>query len=94
MLIYQTERLYTEIGAFMPPTLPEEFFRIVKSPAAGVTQAEDLVELMGSFLDYNEISSGPYKDMYPLQRSLIKTIPFAKTIKGMFHPSEKVKYFK
>ncbi len=57
-IIYQINRLYTEMGAFFPLTAPQDFFRIVKSPAAGINTTQDIIRFFGDLIPPYEVYEG------------------------------------
>lgn len=89
---YLSRRLQTEIGALAPtPMIGNEFFKIIKSPMAGIEPAEGMLNLimnlmnpwhwgletdfMGMGDEDRLLQSGPYKDKSRLYRSFMES-PF------------------
>ena len=93
MIAYQANRLFTEYGALTPTHMLTEMFKVINTPAAGVDTAERLFNMYTSLNWFEVIERGKYKDMYIIQRNLIKTIPMADTGYSLLYPEEKLKYF-
>lgn len=91
-IAYLSRRLQTEIGALAPtPLVFNEFFKIIKSPMAGIEPAEGMLnfvmnvanpwhwglesDIMGLGDEERLIQSGKYKDRSKLYRSLMES-PF------------------
>ena len=94
MLAYQSNRLVTELAFFLNPN---ETFRILKSPAAGVDQVNDVInflELMVTPWKAAEtLKSGKYKGYSRFHRSAVDVIPLYKTISGLTTPEDKLLFF-
>lgn len=75
---YSTRRLEHELGTLAPsPIMLQEMLKTVKSPAASITQVQNLVNLFTSLMDprdwNNEIESGKYKGLSTLERNLLRS---------------------
>lgn len=77
---YSSRRLQHELGTLVPfPSLImlDEFMKTVKSPAASITQIQNLVSLAESTVDptdwVDEIKSGKYKGMSTFEKNLLKS---------------------
>lgn len=106
MLEYQTRRLYTEIGAFVPgPQMLSEGLRILKSPMAATNVVERTLDLV-NLLDYHNyetfvgdeaiIRTGRFKGHSKAERLFWRApiIPMSGTIYRGLHPEEGIPFFK
>lgn len=106
MVEYQTRRLYTEIGAMTPgPQIPDEGFRILKSPAAAINTFEGTIDLIGLLNPFNYewaghedaiIQSGRFKGETRAMRLIYQSplIPMNNTVYRWLHPEEGIPFFK
>lgn len=106
MLEYQIRRLYTEIGAFVPsPFMLNEGFKILKSPAAGISTMEGISNLVGLINPYNYetfagedalIQSGRYEGKSRAAKLFWESpvVPMNRTVYRWLHPKESIPYFK
>jgi len=94
MASYQLNRLYSELAFYGSPS---EAFKILGSPAAGIDQAQRIIQMIKDLAWipgwFEEIEAGKYKGHTPLYRSITKTIPLVKTIGDITTPEEKNKYW-
>ena len=94
MMAYQTNRLFTEIGALTPsPLLISEGFRIVKSPMAAVTTLQDIVNFMEFWNWTDTIEHGKYKGQSKFYRSGLKLVKPLKGLEDLANPEQKLKFF-
>ena len=75
---YSSRRLEHELGTLAPsPIMLQEMLKTVKSPAASITQVQNLVNLFTSLMDprdwSNEIESGKYEGLSTLERNLLRS---------------------
>lgn len=75
---YSTKRLEHELGTLAPtPIMINELLKTVKSPAASITQVQNLTNLFISLIDprdwANEIESGKYEGMSTLEKNIMKS---------------------
>ena len=75
---YSAKRLEHELGTLAPsPIMLQELTKTVKSPAASITQVQNLLNLFTSLMDprdwTNEIESGKYEGMSTLERNALKS---------------------
>ena len=94
MFAYQANRFRTELGFYLSPS---EFMTIVQTPAASVSQLEDLFKIVSFSNVFNwgdELQSGRFKGMTKIERDLLKITPYYKTLSGIWYPEEKLKFFK
>lgn len=82
---YSTKRLEHELGTLAPsPIMVNEMLKTIKSPAASISQIQNLTILFTSLIDprdwTNEIESGKYKGMSTLEKNILKSglPPFAQ----------------
>ena len=106
MAEYQARRLYTELGAFVPsPSFVSQSLTLLKSPAAGVNTAENLLDLVKLLNPYNYetfdgedalLKSGRYKGSSKATKLFYESpvIPMNKTIYRGLHPEEGIPFFK
>jgi hypothetical protein len=90
MAAYQANRLYSELRFF---SSPEEALRILKSPAAGVSQIQSVLDFV-EFWNWGEtLERGKYKGYTKFHRNAIKIIPFYSTFDKLTTPEEQLKFF-
>ena len=100
MLEYQSRRLYTELGAMIPgKSMISEGLKIIKSPAAGVTTIEnmlDLTKLLNPWNYIDELQSGRYEGHSTAYKSFFESpiIPMNRTIYRGLHPETGIPFFK
>ena len=100
MLEYQSRRLYTELGAMIPgKSMISEGLKIIKSPAAGVTTIEnmlDLTKLLNPWNYIDELQSGRYEGHSTAYKSFFESpiIPMNRTIYRGLHPETSIPFFK
>lgn len=100
MAEYQARRLYTELGVLIPgKSMLTEGLRILKSPAAGINTAEnllDLTSLMNPMNYIEEVGSGRYKGESKAYKIFFESpvVPMNKTIYRGLHPEEGIPFFK
>lgn len=106
MVEYQLRRLYTEIGSMVPgKSMLTEGFRILKSPAAGISTVENTLDLLGLLNPYNYelfggedavLKSGRYKGHNRATKILFDSpiIPMNKTIYRNIYPEEAIPFYK
>ena len=100
MLEYQSRRLYTELGAMIPgKSMISEGLKIIKSPAAGVTTIEnmlDLTKLLNPWNYMDELQSGRYEGHSTAYKSFFESpiIPMNRTIYRGLHPETGIPFFK
>ena len=100
MLEYQSRRLYTELGAMIPgKSMISEGLKIIKSPAAGVTTIEnmlDLTKLLNPWNYMDELQSGRYEGHSTAYKSFFESpiIPMNRTIYRGLHPETSIPFFK
>lgn len=75
---YSARRLEHELGTLTPsPILLQEMLKTVKSPAASITQVQNLTNLFTSLMDprdwNNEIKSGKYEGLSTVEKNLLKS---------------------
>ena len=87
---YQSTRILLEQTAFQNPT---EILNILNSPSALTNTVEGAKDLLKSFVDWEPISSGPYKDKYRVQQMLMKN-SLLKNLYEMQYPKDKNKYIR
>lgn len=100
-MLYQTRRLRTELGATMPgPSLPAEALTIIKSPAAGISTIEDLLNMRKLLNPYNytddsRLQTGRYKGRTAAHKYFMESpfVPIYTTIYRGTHPKESLNYF-
>lgn len=100
-MLYQTRRLKTELGATMPgPDLPNEALTILKSPAAGISTIEDLLNMRKllnpyNYTDESRLQSGRYKGKTKAHKYFMESpfVPVYTTIYRGTHPKEMLSYF-
>jgi hypothetical protein len=90
MMAYQANRLYSELRFYSEPN---EFFKIMGSPAAGIDQAQKITNFIKFWNWTEEIESGRYKGYTKFEKGLIDVVPFASTANKFLSPDEQVKYF-
>lgn len=91
MSAYQANRLYSELRFYNDIN---EAFRILKSPAAGVTQAQKIVNFLEFYNWGEEFKTGNYKGYTRFEKGMIELIPLAGTVNKMVTPKEQLSYFK
>lgn len=101
MTEYQARRLYTEIGVMVPTGITQikEGLRIIKSPAAGITTIEEIIDLTKLLnpLNYiDELQSGRYKGHSTAYKVFFNSplVPMNKTIYKGLHPEENIPFYK
>lgn len=75
---YSARRLQHELGTLAPsPIMLQEMLKTVKSPAASITQVQNLTNLFCSLMDprdwTDEIERGKYKGMSTIQKRLLNS---------------------
>lgn len=82
---YSATRLEHELGTLAPsPLMIQELLKTVKSPAASISQLQNLTNLMMSIMDprdwTDEIESGKYEGLSTLEKNFLKSglPPFAQ----------------
>lgn len=94
MLMYQLYRFRSEMSFFINPN---ETIRLMKSPAAAVSQIDNLSNLFMMVFDPDawteKIRSGKNKDKSPIGAAVDSAIPMKKTIQGAYFPQDKLKFF-
>jgi len=94
-VIYQVNRLYTELGAFFPLTAPQDLFRILKSPAAGVNTVQDVVRLAGDlFHPFETYESGKHAGDTRLFWHTVRMVPIVNQIEKLSNIPEQTKFLK
>jgi hypothetical protein len=94
MAAYQASRLYTELAFFSPtPLMLKEGFRLLKSPAAGVNQAQKMIEWLNVWEWSKEYESGKYKGRTHFYKNVIQTVPLAGNINKFMTPEEQLVFF-
>ena len=103
---YQLRRLYTELGAMLPgPTMLNEGFKLLQSPAAGINTLQKAVDLVGIMNPFNYetfnreealIKDGRFEGYSKVQRILLRSplVPMRNTILKGFHPEESIPFYK
>lgn len=90
MLAYQANRLYSELRFYSEPN---EFFKIMGSPAAGIDQLQRVINFI-KFVNWtDEIETGRWKGYTRFEKGLIEVVPFASTVNRLLTPEEQLKYF-
>jgi hypothetical protein len=90
MAAYQAHRLHTELMFYSSPS---EGLTILKSPAAGVSAMQNIIDFL-EFWDWTDtLSTGRYAGMSKFTKGIIKTVPLAKTVHKAFTPEEELLYF-
>jgi hypothetical protein len=90
MIAYQANRLYSELRFYSEPN---EFFKIMGSPAAGIDQLQRIINFI-KFVNWgDEIESGRWKGYTRFEKGLIDVVPFASTVNRLLTPDEQLKYF-
>jgi hypothetical protein len=94
MMAYQANRLFTEIGALTPsPLFISEGLKIVKSPMAAVTSAQDIIKFMQFWGWSDEIEYGRYRGQSKFKRDGLRLIKILKAPEDLSNPSQKLKTF-
>ncbi len=94
MMAYQANRAFTELGVMTPtPLLFSESIKLVREPIAGLSAADDLINLLKVWNWFDVIERGRYADMYKIERGLIKAIPLVKTVHDYSYPEEKLIFY-
>lgn len=93
---YQLRRLQTELlsTAPLPWGVPQEGRRILKSPMAGMTLIQNIIDLTTFWEWSDEVTRGRYKGQSKFVKSVAELVPLNKTIYGIFHPEEKILFYK
>jgi len=94
MTLYQIYRFMSEMGFFINPN---ETIRLMQSPAAAVTQVDNLTKLFSEVLSIDGwdtlIRSGKNKGLLKAENEIYNAIPMRRTIQSMGHPEDKLKFF-
>jgi hypothetical protein len=94
MMAYQSNRLFTEIGALTPsPLVISEGFRIVQAPMPAITTTQDLISFMKVWNWFDEIEQGKYKGQTKFYRSGLKMVKPLKGLEDLANPEQKLKFF-
>ena len=103
LLEYQARRLKTELGALVPgPSMIFEGFKIIKSPAAAVSTATDILQLYNLLLPSNYewyggedavLQSGRFKGHSRAYKYAMEVMPLYNTIDKAMHPEELIEYY-
>lgn len=89
MTLYILKRMELETGASIPwISLANNFFTIVKSPAAAVNTLQNFTNLLNISNMFHEIQSGRYKGWSEWERDLTKNIPIYSNIDKAIHFNE------
>lgn len=85
-LEYQLKRQRTELGVLIPgPQMLGEGFKIIDSPAAGLSAVEHLGDLASALIDpmdwVTEKKTGPYKGWTEVEKQIFINTPYAKSIR-------------
>lgn len=95
-LQYQLYRERTELMSVIP--LPngilEEGNRILQSPMAGMRLIGDVGDLLQFWNWFDEVGYGRYEGQSVFSKSVQELTPFNKTIYGIFHPEERLYFYK
>jgi hypothetical protein len=91
MSAYQANRMYTELRFY---SSAKEAFTILKSPAAGINAAQNLVDFIWVPEWFDEVESGKYRGMYKVERNAVKVVPLYNTIRKIGDPEEELIYYK
>lgn len=77
MIAYQLKRMYLETGASVPfpPTILENTWSILQSPAASIKTFNNIGGLIEFWNMFNEIESGRYKGWSEYERNLSQMLP-------------------
>jgi len=90
MAAYQAHRMHTELMFYSSPS---EGLTILKSPAAGVSALQNIIDFL-EFWDWTDtLSTGRYSGMSKFSKGIIKVVPLAKTVHKAFTPEEELLYF-
>lgn len=92
---YQLRRERTELMSMapIPGGMPEEGWRILQSPMAGMTLLNNLFDLVNVTTWGKEIKRGRYAGRTRFERTVGQLIPLNKTIYGIFHPEERILFY-
>ena len=91
MAAYQANRMYSELRFYSSPF--GEGLTILKSPAAGVSSIQNIIDFL-EFWDWTDtLSTGRYSGMTKFSKGVVKIVPLAKTIHKAFTPEEELLYF-
>lgn len=97
MALYQLYRLKSEMMFYWNP---EEFFRILESPAAAVNQLESIVDFFQMIAPWNiphsfgySYQRGYFKGMTPFQKFMIQNVPVTSTGNRIFRPEDMLRFF-
>jgi hypothetical protein len=91
MTAYQLNRFYTEMRFFSDPT---EAIKILKSPAAGITTATNLIKVVNPFNYFDEIETGKHAGESIGGKALRNAVPLYKTGNRLFDPNYEITYYK
>lgn len=104
MFELQLRRLKTETGSLtFGPSMLTEGFKILRSPAAGIKTAEDLVGIIDFINPLNmfdsdfytdELKSGRYKGHSEAYKTIMESIPMNRTIYRGLHPENSIPFYK
>lgn len=104
MAAYQANRLYTEIGFYVPPFAGQAAIKVLQSPAAGVDQLETLVnyyktfDIFGAIFEgeplIREIKSGKNKGQTFFWVNTKRAVPIVGTMEKAMTPEEQLQFFK
>lgn len=94
-IIYQLNRLKTEIGVFMPTGYHQikEGLTLIDSPVAGIKLWNNIIDIIDVTKWGDEIKSGRYKGDYVIEKNLWNLVPMSNTIYKATHPQEAVKFY-
>lgn len=102
-LALSVNRLYTELGANVPFTLPKEMMKLVESPAAGMSTIKSVIALSYDSVNWSSIindkeffptyQSGKNKDRSKFAVNLEKAIPIMKNIQNLIDPENLMKFY-
>lgn len=89
---YQLNRLYVELGAFAPVIGVSEFFKLAKSPAAGINTLQDITRLaFDIFHPFDEYQGGKHSGDLKMYWHTINMIPIVNQIEKVKHIDDQTK---
>ena len=103
-LALSVNRLYTELGANVPFTMPKEMLKLMESPAAGMSTIKSVVALGYDSVNWTGIVSDE-KEFFPTYQSgnnkgrskfavnFEKAIPIVKNIQNLIDPENLMKFY-